>query len=71
MTPARCWRAPMPRRRAAISALRSPNCLDLPDGARSAAEPWIKKAQAREAAIAASRRVAADALAALGRPVTQ
>ena len=43
----------------------------LPDGARSAAEPWIKKAQAREAAIAASRRIAADALAALGRPVTQ
>ena len=43
----------------------------LPDGARSAAELWIKKAQAREAAIAASRRVAADALAALGRPVTQ
>lgn len=43
----------------------------LPDAARSAAEPWIKKAQAREAAIAASRRVAADALAALGRPVTQ
>jgi hypothetical protein len=43
----------------------------LPDGARSVAEPWIKKAQAREAAIAASRRIAADALAALGRPVTQ
>jgi hypothetical protein len=43
----------------------------LPEAARSAAEPWIKKAQAREAAIAASRRIAADALAALGRPVTQ
>jgi hypothetical protein len=43
----------------------------LPDGARSAADPWIKKAQAREAAITASRRIAADALAALGRPVTQ
>jgi hypothetical protein len=43
----------------------------LPDATRSAAEPWIQKAQAREAAIAASRRIAADALAALGRPVTQ
>ncbi len=43
----------------------------LPDAARSAATPWIQKAQAREAAIAASRRIAADALAALGRPVTQ
>jgi hypothetical protein len=43
----------------------------LPDAARAAADPWIKKAQAREAAIAASRRIAADALAALGRPVTQ
>ncbi len=43
----------------------------LPEAARSAADPWIKKAQAREAAIAASRRIAADALAALGRPVTQ
>jgi hypothetical protein len=43
----------------------------LPDSARSAADPWIKKAQAREAALAASRRIAADALAALGRPVTQ
>jgi len=43
----------------------------LPDAARSAAEPWMQKAQTREAAIAASRRIAADALAALGRPVTQ
>jgi hypothetical protein len=43
----------------------------LPDAARSLAEVWVKKAEAREAAIAASRRIAADALAALGRPVSQ
>jgi hypothetical protein len=43
----------------------------LPDAARSLAEVWVKKAEAREAAVAASRRIAADALAALGRPVSQ
>jgi len=31
----------------------------------------VKKARAREAAIAASRRIAADALAALNTPVSQ
>jgi hypothetical protein len=35
------------------------------------AAPWSKKVTAREAAIAASRRIAADALAALGRPAAQ
>lgn len=43
----------------------------LPDRTRSAADNWIKKVEAREAAIAASRRVAADALAALSKPVSQ
>lgn len=43
----------------------------LPDPARSLAESWVKKAEAREAAIAASRRIAADAVAALGRPAPQ
>ena len=43
----------------------------LPDAARAAAEHWVKKAEAREAAIAASRRIAADALAALGKPASQ
>jgi hypothetical protein len=43
----------------------------LPAAARSLAEGWAKKAEAREAAIAASRRIAADALAALGKPVSQ
>jgi len=43
----------------------------LPDRTRSAAESWVKKVEAREAAIAASRRVAADALAALSKPVSQ
>jgi hypothetical protein len=43
----------------------------LPDEARTAAADWIKKAQAREAALAASHRVAAAALAALGKPATQ
>ncbi len=43
----------------------------LPDPARSLAEIWTKKAEAREKAIAASRRIAADALAALNRPASQ
>jgi hypothetical protein len=37
----------------------------LPEAARAPAEPWIKKAQAREAAIAAARRIEAAAIAAL------
>jgi hypothetical protein len=40
---------------------------ELPAAARAPAEPWIKKAQARAAALEASRRLAADALAALGK----
>ncbi len=43
----------------------------LPEAARSLAEPWTKKAQARDGAIAAGRRIAADALAALGKPAAQ
>ncbi len=43
----------------------------LPEPARALATPWSKKVEAREAAIAASRHVAAAALAALGRPVSQ
>jgi hypothetical protein len=37
----------------------------LPEPARAPAEPWIKKAQARETAIAAARRIEAAATAAL------
>ena len=43
----------------------------LPESARALAASWVKKAEAREAAIAASRRIAADALAAIGRPAPQ
>ncbi len=43
----------------------------LPESARAPAASWVKKAEAREAAIAASRRIAADALAAIGRPAPQ
>ena len=39
----------------------------LPPALRAPAEAWIKKAQARTAAIAASRQFARDALAPLGR----
>jgi hypothetical protein len=39
----------------------------LPAPARAAAQTWIAKAQARLAAVAASRRFAADAFAALGK----
>jgi hypothetical protein len=41
--------------------------LKLPPEARAPAEAWIKQAQARAAAIAASQRLAADALAGLGK----
>ncbi len=43
----------------------------LPESARALAASWVKKAEAREASIAASRRIAADALAAIGRPAPQ
>ena len=39
----------------------------LPPAARAPAEAWIKQAQARTAALDASRRLAADALAGLGK----
>jgi hypothetical protein len=60
-----------------IDALRS-NIADalneiasLPDAAKALAADWVKKAQAREAAIAASQRIAADAVVALGKPAAQ
>ena len=40
---------------------------ELPPNARAPAEAWIKGAQARIAAIDASRRVAGDALSGLGK----
>jgi hypothetical protein len=43
----------------------------LPAPARAVTDAWVKKAQAREAAIAASRRIAAEAAAALGKPAPQ
>jgi len=43
----------------------------LPDAAKPLTTEWAKKAQARDAAIAASRRIAADALAALSKPAAQ
>lgn len=43
----------------------------LPDPARLLADSWVKKAEGREKAIAASRRIAADALAALNKPAAQ
>ena len=43
----------------------------LPDSAKPLAADWIKKAQARNAAIAAARQIAADALAALSKPAAQ
>jgi hypothetical protein len=39
----------------------------LPPDARARAQPWITRAQARQAAIDASRRLAADALSGLGK----
>src|SRR5258708_9409008 len=43
----------------------------LPDAARPLAAAWVEKAQARNAALAASRKLAADALAALSKPNPQ
>jgi hypothetical protein len=43
----------------------------LPDQAKPVAAPWVKKAEDRNAAIAASRRIDADAFAALGKPGPQ
>jgi hypothetical protein len=43
----------------------------LPDSAKSTAAGWVEKAQARNAAIAASGAIAADALAALSKPAAQ
>jgi hypothetical protein len=43
----------------------------LPDAAKPVAAAWVAKAQARNAAIAASRKLAADALAALSSPSPQ
>jgi hypothetical protein len=40
----------------------------LPDPAKSLAAAWVQRAEARNAAIAAGRNVAANALAALGKP---
>jgi hypothetical protein len=40
----------------------------LPDEARALAEPWANKAGARRAALAESRHIAAEALAALAKP---
>jgi hypothetical protein len=43
----------------------------LPDAAKPLAAAWVEKAQARNAAIAASRKLAADTLAALSKPNPQ
>jgi len=43
----------------------------LPQSAQTLAEPWVQKVNARNAAIAAGRRIAADALAALSSTNTQ
>jgi hypothetical protein len=43
----------------------------LPDPEKALAGDWIKKVQSRDAAVAASRQIAADALAALSKPSDQ
>lgn len=42
--------------------------LTLPPSDRAAVQPWLDKADARDAALAASRQFAADAMAALSKP---
>jgi hypothetical protein len=43
----------------------------LPEAAKPVTAAWVQKAQARDAAVAASRKLAADALAALDKPNSQ
>jgi hypothetical protein len=43
----------------------------LPDSAKSLTSDWVSNAEARNAAIAASRQIAADALAAFSKPAAQ
>jgi len=43
----------------------------LPDAATPLVAGWVEKAKAREAAITASRRIAAAALAGLSKPASQ
>jgi len=43
----------------------------LPDAAKALTSDWVNKAEARNAAIAASQRIAADALAAFSKPAAQ
>ena len=43
----------------------------LPETAKPLAADWVGKAKAREAAIAASRKIAAAALAGLNKPAAQ
>jgi hypothetical protein len=43
----------------------------LPDSAKSLADAWGKKVAGREAALAASKQIVSDALAALGKPPAQ
>ena len=49
-----------------VEARRELNTLDPAD--RAAAQPWVDKVNARDAALAASRQFAADAMAALAKP---
>jgi len=43
----------------------------LPEAARAIAAPWVKKAAARDAALAAGRRLTLEALGAFGKPAAQ
>jgi hypothetical protein len=56
--------------RADIAAARA-DIDALPDAVKPLADAWSKKAVARDAAVAASRKIAADALAALAQPSTR
>jgi len=53
-----------------ISAART-DIAQLPQPLQTLAAPWVQKANARDAAIAAARHVAADALAGLGKSDSQ
>lgn len=56
--------------RSDISAAQA-NIAELPNAAKPIVADWLEKATARQAALEASRHIAADALAALSKPASQ
>ena len=68
MTCPRCWRVSRSTAANADIAAALADLEKLPANVRAPASAWIEKAKARQAAIDAARRFAADATRGLGKP---